>query len=52
MTRYKCGVCGYIYDTEAGEPRNGTAPGTAYEDLPSEWYCPHCGASIRRFRAM
>ena len=34
MDKYRCGICGYTYDPERGEPRNKTAPGTAFEDLP------------------
>jgi len=52
MAKYKCKVCGYIYDTEAGEPRNNTEPGTSFENLPDDWYCPHCGAGLNRFRKM
>jgi rubredoxin len=53
MKKYKCKVCGYIYDPEAGEPRNGTEPGTLFETLPDgQWFCPHCGAGLNRFRAI
>jgi rubredoxin len=47
--RYKCRVCGYIYDPEKGEPRSGTEPGTPFEDLPDLWHCPSCGAGKIRF---
>jgi rubredoxin len=52
MKIYKCKVCGYIYDPEKGEKRNGTEAGTPFEDLSNNWYCPHCGAGINRFRAI
>jgi len=43
MTKYRCTVCGYIYDPEIGDqPR--AKPGTAFEDLPGDWVCPVCGA--------
>ena len=29
MDKYKCDLCGYVYDPEAGDPDNGVAPGTA-----------------------
>ena len=32
--KYECEPCGYIYDPEVGDPDNGVAPGTAFEDLP------------------
>lgn len=31
MKKYKCKVCGYIYDPDAGESRTKTAPGTPFE---------------------
>ncbi len=52
MKRYKCKVCNYIYDPEEGEPRTGTPPGTAFEDLPDDWNCPKCGAGKFRFIAI
>lgn len=52
MKKFKCKVCGYIYDPEVGESRNGTGPGIAFENLPDNWYCPHCGAGLIRFRPM
>ena len=36
MKKYVCDPCGYVYDPEAGDPDNGIAPGTAFEDLPEE----------------
>ncbi|MBQ8469960.1 MAG: rubredoxin [Clostridia bacterium] len=33
MMKYVCDICGYIYDPEVGDPDNGIAPGTAFEDL-------------------
>lgn len=45
MKRYKCTVCGWIYDPEAGDERSGVAPGTPFEDLPPGYLCPVCGAS-------
>lgn len=49
MTKYKCDVCGYIYDPAEGDPDNGIARGTAFEDLPEEWTCPLCGAEKEDF---
>jgi flavin reductase (DIM6/NTAB) family NADH-FMN oxidoreductase RutF/rubredoxin len=43
--KYKCVICGHIYDPQAGDPDNGITAGTAFEDLPSDWHCPICGAS-------
>ncbi|MFA4828470.1 MAG: rubredoxin [Thermodesulfovibrionales bacterium] len=44
MQKYKCTVCGYIYDPEAGDPDGGINPGTNFESLPDDWVCPVCGA--------
>ena len=44
MDKYVCSVCGYVYDPEVGDPDNGVAAGTAFEDLPDDWTCPVCGA--------
>jgi len=41
---WTCGVCGYTYDPAVGDPANGIAPGTRFEDLPADWVCPSCGA--------
>ena len=43
MKQYECDLCGYIYDEAAGDPDNGIAPGTKWEDLPADWVCPRGG---------
>ena len=40
---YVCIVCGFIYDEAAGWPDEGIAPGTRFEDIDDDWYCPDCG---------
>lgn len=47
--RYRCRVCGYIYDSQFGDPDSGIQPGTSFDKLPSGWVCPICGASKDRF---
>jgi len=49
MKKYKCIMCGYIYDPSAGDPDNGVKAGTAFEDLPDDWVCPDCGAGKDQF---
>ena len=39
--KWKCSVCGYIYD----EARDGIA----FADLPADWTCPQCGAPKSAF---
>ncbi len=48
MDKYVC-PCGYEYDPEAGDPENGVAPGTAWEDVPADWVCPVCGLGKEEF---
>jgi rubredoxin len=43
MQKYQCKVCGYVYDPEEGDPDSGIAPGTPFENVPEDWYCPVCG---------
>ena len=49
MKKYRCVLCGYIYDPAQGDPDNGVEPGTAFEDLPDGWCCPDCGAGVDDF---
>jgi flavin reductase (DIM6/NTAB) family NADH-FMN oxidoreductase RutF/rubredoxin len=49
MQKYKCTVCGYIYDPEQGDPESGIKPGTPFENLPDNWVCPVCGADKSLF---
>jgi len=49
MKKYKCLLCGYIYDPAVGDPDNGVEAGTAFEDLPDNWVCPECGAGKNEF---
>ena len=49
MEKYRCAVCGYIYDPKRGDPDNGVSPDTRFKDLPEEWVCPECGASQDQF---
>lgn len=41
--QWKCLACGYIYDSEKGDPGAGIKAGTSFEDLPNTWVCPVCG---------
>ncbi len=50
MKKYLC-PCGYEYDPAVGDPDNGIAPGTAFEDLPDDWVCPVCGLNKSAFEA-
>jgi rubredoxin len=43
MEKWKCSVCGHIYDPAVGDPDKGIASGTTFEQLPEDWTCPLCG---------
>ena len=49
MQKYACAACSYIYDPAKGDPDNGVAPGTAWEDVPEDWVCPECGVGKDMF---
>lgn len=49
MAKYQCTACSYIYDPAVGDPDNGVAAGTAFEDLPDDWVCPDCGVDQDMF---
>lgn len=52
MSKYKCSVCGYVYDPEKGDPSQGILPGTAFDALPASWKCPKCKAPKSKFNAV
>ncbi len=49
MKKYRCMVCGYIYDPAVGDEDGGIKPRTAFEDIPDDWTCPVCGVSKEDF---
>ncbi len=49
MEKWKCTVCGYVYDPEAGDSDGNIPPNTPFEKLPEEWVCPVCGAAKDKF---
>ncbi len=50
--RYICIVCGYIYDEAEGDPDGDLPPGTRFEDIPEDWYCPICGVTKEDFELL
>ncbi|GBR72247.1 rubredoxin [Candidatus Termititenax spirochaetophilus] len=42
MARYRCTICGYVYDP--AENNN-----VLFEDLPADWTCPDCGVGKDQF---
>ena len=39
-----CTSCGFIYDPDEGDPDGGIPPGTPFDQIPDDWFCPVCGA--------
>ncbi len=50
--RYRCKVCGYIYDSRFGDPDSGIDPNTPFAELPEDWVCPICGAGKDQFEKL
>jgi rubredoxin len=46
---WMCIICGWMYEEEKGAPEEGIAPGTRWEDVPDDWFCPDCGAGKEDF---
>jgi len=49
MDKYRCTVCGWIYDPALGDPDGNIPPGVPFEQLPDTWFCPVCGADKTAF---
>ena len=49
MAKYRCTVCGYIYEPEVGDSDGGISLGTHFEEIPADWVCPVCGADKSEF---
>ena len=49
MAKWECMVCGWVYDPAVGDPDSGIEPGTPFEEIPDDWYCPDCGADKDMF---
>ena len=45
ITKYRCKICGYIYDPKDND-------GVEFVDLPEDWVCPLCGATKEDFEAV
>ena len=49
MEKHVCTICGYVYNEADGDPDNGVAAGTKWDDVPADWVCPVCGADKSAF---
>ena len=52
LKKFKCLVCGYMYDPDQGDPTKDIPPGAAFEDLPDDWRCPICGVGKEEFKSI
>ena len=52
MDKYRCELCGWIYDPAKGDPNNGVEAGTPFEEVPEDWTCPLCGADKEQFEKL
>ena len=46
---WMCLVCGLMYEEAVGWPDDGIGPGTRWQDVPTGWCCPECGARKEDF---
>jgi len=49
MDKYRCIICGYVYDPDLGDPDSGVKIGTDFNGIPDFWVCPICGADKGQF---
>lgn len=52
MKKWKCSVCGHIYDPAQGDSERGIGPGTPFESLPADWTCPECDSPKSVYKPM
>jgi rubredoxin len=52
MNPWECMVCGFVYDPSEGDQDSGIAPGTAFEEVPEEWFCPLCSVGKEDFQEL
>ncbi|MFK4784669.1 rubredoxin [Fusobacterium sp. MFO224] len=52
IEKWKCSVCGYVYNSKKGDRKNGIKPGTKFSELPEDWVCPVCGATKDKFKPL
>ena len=50
--KWRCRICGYVYDEAIGQPEKDVAAGTRFDILPGDWACPVCGAPKSEFEMM
>jgi len=49
MEKFRCKICGYVYNPESGDPVFGIKEGTPFKNLPADWTCPVCSVNTDDF---
>ncbi len=52
MRKFKCSICGFIYDEAVGMREKGIEAGTKWEDIPQDFSCPLCGVPKTAFEEL
>ncbi len=52
MAKYRCIVCGWVYDPAKGDPDYDLKPGIPFENLPDDFLCPVCGVGKDQFEKL
>ena len=47
--KWKCKICGYVFDEDNIEEGLNIPEGTKFEDLPDDFVCPLCGVGKDSF---
>ena len=47
--KYRCLICGYIYDPTEGDDGQDIVKGTPFDQLPEVWKCPKCRVTKNYF---
>lgn len=50
--KYSCELCGFVYDEDRGDPKNGIEPGTPFAQLPEDYECARCGYKKEAFNPL
>ena len=45
MIHHICAICGFDYDATEEEAEDPVCSEVDFEDLPTDWSCPFCGAA-------
>jgi len=48
MSVFICPGCQYSFDEEKGDPNEGYLPGTKFQALPEDFYCPDCAVRSKQ----